>query len=295
MIKLDLITGFLGSGKTTFLIKYVNYLKSKNENICIIENDYGAVNVDMMLVEEAHVDREMITGSTDPETRIRRLKTKLISLAMRGYNHIILEPSGIFDTDELFDLLYDDTISSLYKINNIYCIYDINTKDLSKEARYVMVSEAAIAGKIIVSKRIDKTTIDLEYINNSFAEFKCDRIIKESDIIYEDEITDYSILDNVGYKNTSHIKMPIFNNPNFSSIYFLDKKFKLKDIDIFKTLFDKSFGNVFRIKGFIHDNNKWYQINITDTQNKIEEIKDGQDVIIVIGENLKENKIKSVC
>ena len=45
MIKIDLITGFLGSGKTTFIKKYANYLIEKGYKIGIIENDFGAVNV----------------------------------------------------------------------------------------------------------------------------------------------------------------------------------------------------------------------------------------------------------
>ena len=39
MVKADLITGFLGSGKTTFIIKYAKYLKSMGERIAILEND----------------------------------------------------------------------------------------------------------------------------------------------------------------------------------------------------------------------------------------------------------------
>ena len=36
MVKIDLITGFLGSGKTTFIKKYAKYLMDTGENICII-------------------------------------------------------------------------------------------------------------------------------------------------------------------------------------------------------------------------------------------------------------------
>ena len=50
MVKIDLITGFLGSGKTTFIKKYASYLLKKGMNIGILENDFGAVNVDMMLL-----------------------------------------------------------------------------------------------------------------------------------------------------------------------------------------------------------------------------------------------------
>ena len=53
MVKIDLITGFLGSGKTTFIKKYATYLMRKGLNIGILENDHGAVNVDMMLLQRS--------------------------------------------------------------------------------------------------------------------------------------------------------------------------------------------------------------------------------------------------
>ena len=52
MVKVDLITGFLGSGKTTFIKKYARYLMEQGQNIGILENDFGAINVDMMLLRE---------------------------------------------------------------------------------------------------------------------------------------------------------------------------------------------------------------------------------------------------
>ena len=51
MVKVDLITGFLGSGKTTFIKKYASWLMKQGQNIGILENDFGAVNVDMMLLQ----------------------------------------------------------------------------------------------------------------------------------------------------------------------------------------------------------------------------------------------------
>ena len=41
MVKVDLITGFLGSGKTTFIKKYARYLMEQGQNIGILENDFG--------------------------------------------------------------------------------------------------------------------------------------------------------------------------------------------------------------------------------------------------------------
>ena len=83
MIKIDLITGFLGSGKTTFLKQYAKYLMAQGKNIGILENDFGAVNVDMLLLQELRGDQcelEMISGGCDKETHRRRFRTKLISM-----------------------------------------------------------------------------------------------------------------------------------------------------------------------------------------------------------------------
>ena len=37
MVQVDLITGFLGSGKTTFLRRYVQYLVAQGHSVCILE------------------------------------------------------------------------------------------------------------------------------------------------------------------------------------------------------------------------------------------------------------------
>ena len=58
MIKIDLITGFLGSGKTTFIKKYARYLIGKGQKIGILVNDYGAVHVDTMLLSEKAVQNK---------------------------------------------------------------------------------------------------------------------------------------------------------------------------------------------------------------------------------------------
>ena len=41
MVQVDLITGFLGAGKTTFLRRYVRYLVQQGHKVCILENDFG--------------------------------------------------------------------------------------------------------------------------------------------------------------------------------------------------------------------------------------------------------------
>ena len=126
MIKIDLITGFLGSGKTTFIKEYAGYLIERGENIAIIVNDHGAINVDRLLLGDALGDRchmEMVIGGDVDCTR-RRLKTKLISMAMCGYTYVIVEPSGIFDVDDFLDMLYEEPLERWYEMGNIISLLD---------------------------------------------------------------------------------------------------------------------------------------------------------------------------
>ncbi len=127
MVQVDLITGFLGAGKTTFLRRYVRYLVEQGHNVCILENDFGAVNVDAMLVQEVlgpGCDLETISGGCDCDTHQRRMRTKLISMAMRGFERVIVEPSGIFDVDEFFDILRDEPLDRWYQLGNVIAIVD---------------------------------------------------------------------------------------------------------------------------------------------------------------------------
>ena len=155
MVKIDLITGFLGAGKTTFLKKYAEYLIAKGQNIGIIENDFGAVNVDLMLLQDLMGDNcelEMVSGGCDADCHRRRFKTKLIAMGMCGYDRVIVEPSGIFDVDEFFDALREEPLDRWYEVGNVIAIVDANLEEhLSEEAEYILASEGANAGEIILS------------------------------------------------------------------------------------------------------------------------------------------------
>ena len=75
-------------GKTNNLSNnYAKYLMDQGMNIGILENDFGAVNVDMLLLQELMGDKcelEMIAGGCDRETHRRRFRTKLMQWECAG-------------------------------------------------------------------------------------------------------------------------------------------------------------------------------------------------------------------
>ena len=156
MITIDLITGFLGSGKTTFIEKYARWLVAKGERVCILENDYGAINIDRVLLQDLlgpNCELEMVVGGDGAVAHQRRFRTKLISMAMLGYTRVLVEPSGIYDIDEFFDTLYEEPLDRWYEVGSVLTIVDARLDPgLSPASRYLLASEAANAGKIIFSK-----------------------------------------------------------------------------------------------------------------------------------------------
>lgn len=302
MIKIDLITGPLGNGKTTFIKKYINYLVEHGEKVGVIENDYGGINVDRMLINDfdpSKVQVEMIVGGIGRDCHIRRFKTKLITLSLLGFTRVLVEPSGIYDIDEFFDLLNEDDIYSRYEIGSVFALVktDLN-EQLSCEEKYVLASEVSCAGKIILSfyngQDINNT---LNVLNNYLKEIKANRILTINDLFYKELANlndgDFKLLELSGYKQTSFEKKYNLENSDFSPMFFLNPKGNLEDIKstINEIWEDESLGKVIRIKGFIKQGDKWFEINSVDKKVWINEINEGQSLLIIIGENLNMNKL----
>lgn len=306
MIKIDLITGFLGSGKTTFIKKYANYLINQGYRIGIIENDFGAVNVDMMLLQDImgnQCDLEMISGGCDQETHRRRFKTKLISMGMLGYDRILIEPSGIYDVDEFFDVLYEEPLNQWYEIGNVIAIVDAKLDNqLSKESDYLLASEIANAGRIILSRSqeasVDEINQTVNHIHKALQDVHCQRQFQDK-MIYKDwddlSKEDFDDILTCGYISENYTKLHFAQDKSFTSLYFMNVHMSQEELfdKVQRIMNDASCGKIFRIKGFMQlKDGTWVELNATHHDVFINPIQVGQDIIIVIGEDLVEEKIK---
>ena len=305
MIKVDLITGFLGSGKTTFMKKYAQYLLGKGQKIGILENDYGAVNVDMLLLRDLEGENcglDMVAGACDADCHKRRFKTKLIALGMSGYDRVLIEPSGVFDIDEFFDSLYEEPLDRWYEIGSVIAVVDANLEDgLSQSADYLLASQAANAGKIVLSKTQlaseDETENTVSHIERALREVRCARRIR-SDIIAKDweafTDADFALIENAGYVSESYIKRGSTDDSGFQTLYFMNQPLFAESIKAqAQAVFDDPHcGNVFRVKGFIRGGEGWLELNATRQSMELKPIDRGQEILIVIGEGLQEAEIR---
>ena len=306
MVRIDLITGFLGSGKTTFIKEYAGYLLERGERICIIENDYGAVNIDMVMLQDLLGDNcnlEMIVGGDGKEAHRRRFRTKLISMGMSGYDRVIIEPSGIYDVDEFFDVLYDEPLDRWYEIGNVISLVDVKgLKDLGDFERYIFMSEIACCGKLVFSKLTedDDPGEILGMVNKIMDEFGGRSFDAAKDIVAKpiSKLTkeDFDALSSCGYRHASYVKIPI-EDKQFTTLFYFDVEMPLDKLkEITKGLLtDKRAGHVIRVKGFVKiSEDEQTELNATEKEIKTSPIVSSRNVLIIIGEGLDKNYINDI-
>ena len=302
MITIDLITGFLGSGKTTFIEKYARWLVAKGERVCILENDYGAINIDRVLLQDLlgpNCELEMVVGGDGAEAHQRRFRTKLISMAMLGYTRVLVEPSGIYDIDEFFDTLYEEPLDRWYELGSVLAIVDAQLDpDLSPASRYLLATEAAGAGKIILSKLSEDTQNDtiaqtLAILNQAMEEVQCARrFAYPADVLAKPwgqlEDTDFQMLEAAGYRHVSFLKKAVAEEDAYQSLFYMHYETTPEDLQarVLKLLVDPAAGHVLRIKGF----SSGLELNVTKDERHFRPLSvPTEDVIIVIGEGLRKD------
>lgn len=303
MVKIDLITGFLGSGKTTFIKKYARYLLDQGLNIGILENDFGAVNVDMMLLKDLegdHCELEMVSGGCDADCHRRRFKTKLIAMGMCGYDRVIVEPSGIFDMDEFFDILREEPMDQWYEIGSVIAVVDAGLDcGQSEAADYLLASEAAGAGCIVLSKvknvSAEQTEAVKEHLEQAMKKVGCRRSLFGHIIASDwEQFTeeDYQRLMNCGYEPASYRKTDAA--AAFDSLFFMNLELTAEELkERTARLFEEpGCGHILRVKGFVKaEDGRWLELNATRREQTLAVSPDGQEVLIVIGEQLSKETI----
>lgn len=216
------ITGFLGAGKTT-LVNYILTSKEHGMRIAIVENEFGAINIDQALVEDnVKTNEDLITMQNGCICCTVRgdLINAMQQLAERRdkIDAVIIETTGLADPGPVCVSFKMPQLSRHFRVDGIVCLVDskyIESHLLEKRNKGA-VNESAqqlgFADKILLNKvdlvsrrdivRIKKTIRNV----NGFAEliettqscvpldrilgisaFDVDRMVDLSSEIIEDE------------------------------------------------------------------------------------------------------------
>jgi G3E family GTPase len=158
------VSGFLGSGKTTLVNKLVRFSES-----LVIVNEFGEVPVDHALVENS-VEKTVALPNGCLCCHIRGdLEETLIGAAMRrrrgeiaGFDRVIVETSGLADPGPVAQTLYaDPALGRDFKLGPIVTVVDAADAEGRNALMDIARGQIAAADVVVLSK-IDRTS-DLKH------------------------------------------------------------------------------------------------------------------------------------
>jgi len=161
-LPVTVVTGFLGAGKTTF----VNHILTSGhgKRVCVIENEFGSVDIDTTLVKEnMNVAEEIIsldngcaccTVRGDLQKALMKLKDR-----KEDFDLLIIETTGLANPAPVVATFTSSPqVSNSFRVDGIVCLVDckhikahideVRDEDVVNEA----VCQVAFADRILLNK-----------------------------------------------------------------------------------------------------------------------------------------------
>ncbi len=151
MVKVDVISGFLGAGKTT-LIKKLFSARMGKERIALIENEFGEIGIDGSFLKESGVKIKEINSGCICCSLVGNFEKSLKEMIdVYKPDRIIIEPSGV---GKLSDIVAAITNTGLdLKINVLCTVVDGGKcKMYLKNFGEFYIDQVSEANVIVVSK-----------------------------------------------------------------------------------------------------------------------------------------------
>lgn len=304
MKKLDLITGFLGAGKTTFIKKYAKYLIEKGEKVAIIENEFGVAGVDTAILKNDDIEVSQLVGGCICCSQKVNFHNLIISLA-KEYDKIIVEPSGIFNINDFFDVANSPKVKEVCEIGSVITIVDPKSISVVGEVEQeMMYSQLMFSGKVILSKTDNLSSEEIKQANdqlnkliNKYSEGVIQKDIQEK-LITKPWNTftknDLKALCDVKSVQVSCKRMQLDHSALFASTTISVNNMELGELQMaILKIIDGSCGEILRIKGYIaSENGKYFEVNCTTNDISIKPCEKGEAMLNIIGKKLNRKLIK---
>lgn len=300
----NIIGGFLGSGKTTL----VNYILSNmtDKKVDVLVREYGAVSIDDMLInikkENIHVFTN-IHVHDDPQIIIYHYFDKLNRDTLDNpFDHLLMEASGLDTPEGLVHLFFIGHMQEMYRLGSYIALVDAEYGNINLDDYKVAKKQVAFADVILINKtdlaseeeisRLEKRIHSLNSMakiyHTQYGRVDLDKVMVID--IYE-QLKGLSNNKAKDECSTDNIKTVILseNHP-------MDKE---KINNWLQNLFDTKGNKILRSKGFFsfaYDDYRYEFQAVRKTfhskaDKKWEEGEDRKSVVVLIGEGSMDSKI----
>ncbi|WP_338970334.1 GTP-binding protein [Fusobacterium vincentii] len=294
-MKILLVSGFLGAGKTTFIKEMA---KNINLEFVVLENEYADIGVDGDFLDEKNLNIwEMSQGCIccsmkgDFKSSIKRIYSEINS------EYLIIEPTGVGMLSSIIENIREIDNNDIEILSPITLIDITSFNEYLETFNNFFIDNLKNTGKVILTKLENSSHFEIENIKNEILKINNNLEILTTDYRtfpkkWFGEILNKSIDNKIIDKNFSlktHINLRTFSKENIN----------LKTMDelglFLNKLVNGDFGKIYRAKGIVKIDGYWGKFNLVYKNFEMEPITDAKGTkIVIIGNNLDIENLKNI-
>lgn len=260
----NIISGFLGSGKTSAIINLLGQ-KNPDERWAIVVNEFGKVSIDGQTLQSKSVSGSVfdISGGCiccSAKAYLRENLEKIVKT--ESFDRIIIEPSGLGGIEMVIEIV--ETLPEL-KIMPVICMVDISAINNIRLQMNMIYRVQIAKAEIVVFSKCDLIT-DSEVL---------DQLLKKFETIFPEKthcISGLNLYPAILVMDFLQISMNnsnqyFYENLNLTAKNYEEKHFEFNSDIVFDSEklsnFFNGYSEIFRIKGYIQTQNGWKLFNFT--------------------------------
>lgn len=310
-----IISGFLGAGKTTFIKELI---KRTDKNPVIMENEYGANNLDSLELQNTATDSNEVKVLEFMEGCVCcTMKDSFVNSVLAIYSslcpeYLIIEPTGVGKLSSIIENLKPILNTVIFMLEPVVILSPLTFRQNMKEWPDLYTDQIANAGKIIFSKCENASAEELNYVVeqvrkiNKTATIVSQHYTKMDDEFWNSlmEAGDEKIKEQDSYlrhsadmtnENNSSEDIPQTDTINISQVSIscagLHNPAQL--VMLLEDCLRGSYGLISRAKGTLWVGGEYLRFDLADRMYAITDTSADNCQCVFIGKNLDEKKLNT--
>jgi len=293
-MKVTIVYGFLGSGKTTF-IRYLVALIAPEQKVAILVNELGEIGVDgEILASDNLFVEELTSGCICCSIRGDFIKVMEEIYQKWQPERLIIEPTGVAIPEHIEEVFTYTSTSSFAYIDTIITIVDASRFEVIKEDfEPLLVEQIAKADPVIVNKADLVEESDIRKVVEEVRQLNPTAAIYTTTFC---QITPELLLGNIQPPAKKAIPKPLQDTNTEMGLESLSVdlyELPLSHLkEVLKRFDSGEFGRIIRAKGFVRTDEGKFQVDYTMGEVDFKPYAGKRYMLIIIGKELKRDDIK---
>ena len=167
MTRIDIISGFLGAGKTT-LIKKLLSEALKGEQVVLIENEFGEIGIDGGFLKEAGIEIKEMNSGCICCSLVGDFGTALKEVVDKYHpDRVIIEPSGVGKLSDVIKAVQKAGLTGDVVLNSYTTVADVNKCAMYRKAFGEFFENQIQFAKVVILSRTDTAKATPEKIRDT--------------------------------------------------------------------------------------------------------------------------------